>query len=101
MSDEFEILAPQVRLPSETVVAPLEHGPLPGVIQEMPRAEQVQATEAYFTRENDEAHQVAGVLGLWAGTLLLHDLAIEHFEGREEPRTRPRRRPGRSPEEEQ
>ncbi len=99
MSDEFTLVAPRVLIPSETVVVPVEHGPLPGVTREVPDPEQMRAAEAAFTHDNQEAHAVAGVLGLWTGALLLHDLAAEHFEGRdEEEETLPRRRPGRTPE---
>jgi hypothetical protein len=39
----------------------------------------VQALEAAFVAREKESHEVAGLLGMWAGTALLHDLAIEHF----------------------
>jgi hypothetical protein len=83
MSDEFMIVAPKVIVPTETVVAPVEHAPLPGVTVEAPPPEQGRAAEAYFSREQ-ENHLVAGLMGMWTGTLLLHDLAVEHFEGRDE-----------------
>jgi hypothetical protein len=50
-----------------------------------PTPEQVQAADAVFTGPSAskaalaEAHAVEGLLGMWAGTLLLHDLAKEHF----------------------
>ena len=42
-------------------------------------AEHVKALEAAFDSRENEIEQVAGLLGLWAGTALLHDLAIETF----------------------
>jgi hypothetical protein len=42
-------------------------------------SEQVRALEAAFAARDKESEQVAGLLGLWAGTALLHDLAIEAF----------------------
>jgi hypothetical protein len=83
MSDEFALVAPKVVIPAETVVAPVEPAPLPGVTVQAPPPEQGRAAEAYFTHEQ-ENHLVAGLMGMWTGTLLLHDLAVEHFEGRDE-----------------
>jgi hypothetical protein len=85
MSEEVHVLiAPIVQIPVETIVPPVEHLQLPDAVQEMPRPEQAKAAEAYFTHQQDENRQVAGLLGMWAGTLLLHDLAVEHFEERDE-----------------
>jgi hypothetical protein len=83
MSDEFALVAPKIVIPSETVMAPLEQAPLPGVTVESPPPDQVRATEAFFTHEQ-ESHLVAGLMGMWSGTLLLHDMAVEHFEERDE-----------------
>jgi hypothetical protein len=83
MSDEFALIAPKVVIPVETVVAPVEQVPLAGVTVEAPPPEQGQAAEAYFSRQQ-ENHLVAGLMGMWTGTLLLHDLALEHFEDRDE-----------------
>jgi len=45
----------------------------------------VRAAEAYFSRQQqEESHLAAGLMGMWAGTLLMHDLAVEHFEQRDE-----------------
>lgn len=43
-----------------------------------PPIEQVLATEQIFANPQ-ESNMVAGLLGLWAGTGLLHDLMIEHL----------------------
>ena len=83
MSDEFALVAPKVEIPAETVTAPVEQAPLPGVTVEAPPPDQVRAAEAFFTRQQ-ESHLVAGLMGMWTGTLLLHDLAIEHFEERDD-----------------
>jgi hypothetical protein len=83
MSDEFVLVAPRIEIPAETILPPIEHAPLPGVTVEAPPPEQVRAAEAYFTRR-EENHLVAGLMGMWTGTLLLHDLALEHFEDRDE-----------------
>jgi hypothetical protein len=92
MSDEFVLVAPRIVVPVEAVTPPLEQAPLPGVSVETPPPEQARAAEAFFTRQQ-ENHLVAGVMGLWTGTLLLHDLAAEHFEGRDSlDEARPRRK---------
>jgi hypothetical protein len=83
MSDEFALVAPRVVIPSETVTPPVEKAPLPGVTVEEPRPEQARAVEAVFTRE-EENRVVAGLMGMWTGALLLHDLAVEHFEERDD-----------------
>jgi hypothetical protein len=83
MSDDFALIAPKVVIPAEVVMPPVQEAPLPGVTVEAPPHEQVRAAEAYFTREQ-ENHLVVGLMGMWTGTLLLHDLALEHFEGRDD-----------------
>jgi hypothetical protein len=43
-------------------------------------AEQVRAVDAALAHENDqESATVAGLLGMWTGSMLLKDLAQEHF----------------------
>lgn len=42
-------------------------------------AEQARAVETLFAKKDQESDQVLGLLGMWTGTLLLHDLAVEHF----------------------
>jgi hypothetical protein len=97
MSDEFVLVAPKVVIPAETVVVPVEQVPMPGVTVEQPPPEQGRAAEAYFSRQ-EENHLVAGLMGMWTGTLLLHDLAVEHFEERDdidEQRERRKQKPGK------
>src|SRR5438067_13180807 len=94
MSDEFALVAPRVEIPAETVTAPIEQAPLPGVTVEAPPPDQARAAEAYFTRQH-ENHLVAGLMGMWTGTLLLHDLAAEHFDDRDELDEEPERRRGK------
>ena len=100
MSDEFAQVAPRIVMPPQVVMPPVEQEPLPGVTVEAPPPEQARAAEAYFTREQ-ENHLVAGLMGMWTGTLLLHDLALEHFEGRDDlDEARPRRK-GKAPEDDE
>ncbi|SRR6266542_3003575 len=48
------------------------------VVQSPPSSEQVRATEAVFAQER-ESNAALGLLGIWTSTVLLHDLALEHF----------------------
>jgi hypothetical protein len=51
-------------------------------------AETAKAVEAVFAAQERESNTVIGLLGLWTGTALLNDLAIETFsetEGEVEP----------------
>src|SRR5690349_1079438 len=48
------------------------------VVQSPPSAEQVAAAEAVFSQHKD-ADLAYGLLGIWTSTVLLHDLALEHF----------------------
>jgi hypothetical protein len=43
----------------------------------------IRANEAVFAEQaanDNEQHLVAGLVGMWTGTLLLHDLAREHLD---------------------
>jgi hypothetical protein len=66
---KIEVLMPEIK----PVQAEL------GTVQLTP--EQLQARDAVLTSDGDnkEADQVAGLIGIWTGTMLLHDLAIEHL----------------------
>lgn len=89
MSNEHlvPIPPPNVRV-DPAQVQPLEIPPAVGAELPPPSAEQVRAADHTF-RHSQESDLVMGVLGMWTGTLLLHDLAIEHFD-RPEEETHPR-----------
>jgi hypothetical protein len=55
------------RLPAPAVAAPID-------------PEHARAVEAVFAQKNKESDQVLGLIGLWTGTLLMHDLARETFD---------------------
>jgi hypothetical protein len=42
--------------------------------------EQMRALEAVFAAKEKESATVAGLLGLWTGTMLLSDLAVDSFK---------------------
>jgi hypothetical protein len=68
-----------------------------------PSEEQTLATDEYFAQVAEEpgaeAQAAAGLMGLWAGTLMLHDLAVEHLRGpKDEEEEKPKRLPARPDE---
>src|SRR5262245_42249924 len=74
--------SPLVVVPKEHVQAilpPAMQMPLPE--EQLPPAtpEQVKAVETVFAQDQ-ESEAVYGLLGMWTGTLLLHDLAKETFD---------------------
>jgi len=49
----------------------------------MPTREQIEAANGLFAQHR-EADLMAGLAGMWAGTLLLHGLAVDTFAAEEE-----------------
>jgi hypothetical protein len=49
------------------------------IVHSPPSPEQVRASEAVFSEPEREANASLGLLGIWTSTVLLHDLALEHF----------------------
>jgi hypothetical protein len=67
--------------------------PAPPVEQPPLTPEQVRAAEAVFAARQQESDQVASLLGIWTGTMILKDLTTETFTepvNEPEPRLRPR-----------
>ncbi len=44
-----------------------------------PSQEEIRAAEQVFATESAENKMVAGLLGAWMGTALMHDLLVEHL----------------------
>jgi hypothetical protein len=65
---------PAVLMPSQVSPAPPHH---PELVAD---PEQVRAVEAVFAAKEKESATVAGLLGLWTGTMLLSDLAVDTFK---------------------
>jgi hypothetical protein len=80
MFEELPIHAPIVQQPDAQVLALNAAVPGPPEPTPPPSAEAVQAAEAVFAAEERESQAVAGLLGLWTGTALLHDLARDHLD---------------------
>jgi hypothetical protein len=74
MSEEVPIVAP---LPSETekiIHIPLAASPAP---PQAVAAEHAQAADALFAAREKESKDVAGLMAMWTGAMLLHDAALE------------------------
>lgn len=82
--DELEIIAPIVEAPVEIVMSEDVQIPevdQPGHVPHVP-GETEQVVEAAFTRE--DGTNLHGLVGMWAGTLLMHDIAKDTFRRSEE-----------------
>jgi hypothetical protein len=77
MSHEMPHIAPLEVRPVEVVTPPPAEPALPPQLTAVD-PEQVQQLDAFFARK-DENSTVAGLLGLWTGALVLHDVARDHF----------------------
>jgi hypothetical protein len=60
----------------QQLMPPVLQVPLPNEEVLPPTPEHIRATEAVFA-EDSENHAVAGLLGMWTSTLLMHDLIHE------------------------
>jgi hypothetical protein len=63
----------------KAIIMPAAIAPAPPQQISTPDAEQVRAVESVFTASKRENDEVSGLLGLWAGSILLHDLATATF----------------------
>jgi hypothetical protein len=69
--------------PADRIQFALPPGEATALQQDLARKltpEEIRAVEEVFAHDQ-EAQAVAGLLGLWSGTLLLHDVARETFDG--------------------
>jgi hypothetical protein len=82
MFDETLIVVPPARQQELKAVVEQPAPQLHDVDQSLtaPTAERIKAVEAVFSQQEKESRAVAGLIGLWTGTLLLHDLAVETFD---------------------
>jgi hypothetical protein len=94
MTHESTVVLPVAVELDKAVFAPAHQAPgllLPG---SPPDSEQVRALEAVFAANKEkESTAVNSLLGLWTGTLILHDLAVEAFSepaGEVEPEKKPK-----------
>jgi hypothetical protein len=76
---EAPVNHPMPIIAQRTVWADGAESPAPPALQPPPTEEQARAAEAIFAARQHESDQVAGMLGMWAGTMVLKDLATESF----------------------
>lgn len=79
MTHESTLVLPVAVELDKAVFAPAAEAPAPVLPGPPPDSEQVRALEAVFAAKDKESTTVAGLLGLWTGTMVLHDLAVETF----------------------
>ena len=88
MAHDPLIALPETKLVVEAPAQPVAEAP--GVELAAPTPDQVRAADGVFTEHHKESETVAGLIGMWTGVLLLHDLAIEHFDVPADEDERPR-----------
>ncbi len=80
MFEEFvAVPAPAPEEQVEIIMTPSFQADLAAAAPSPPTPEQAAAVEAVFADEQTESDQVAGLIGMWVGTLMLRDLAVETF----------------------
>jgi len=79
MSQESPLMIPAPIQNDRQIIMPALEAPVqpPSSLAREPG--QARAVEALFAAQERESDQVAGLLTLWTGTLVLHDLALENF----------------------
>ena len=82
MAHDPLIALPETKLVVEAPAQPVVEAP--SVALPAPTPEQVRAADGVFTERHKESETVAGLIGMWTGVLLLHDLAVEHLDAPEE-----------------
>jgi len=78
MSQESHIIP----IPSENqklIIMPVIQAPAHEPSALVAEPEQARAVEAVFAAQERESEKVAGLMAMWTGTLVLHDLALEAF----------------------
>src|SRR5713226_2789208 len=91
MTHESPLVLPVAVELDKTIFAPTAESPAPPLPSPPPDSEQVRAVEAVFAAKERESATVAGLLGLWTGAMVLHDVALETFAepaGEVEPETK-------------
>jgi hypothetical protein len=81
MTHEAPVAVPVAIEYNQAILAPGIEAPAPPLPQPPPDSKEAQAVEAVFAAQEQESEKVLGLLGMWTGTLLLHDLAVETFSG--------------------
>jgi hypothetical protein len=80
MSHDVSVAVPPTTEQVRAIMDRALQTPLPAEPVAPPSPEHVRAVEAVFSQHDPESDKVAGLLGLWAGTLILHDVARDAFD---------------------
>jgi hypothetical protein len=78
MAHDPLIALPETKLVVEAPVQPVAEAP--GVELAAPTPDQMRAADGVFTEHHKDSDTIAGLIGMWTGVLLLHDLAVEHLD---------------------
>ncbi len=89
MSEESMFSAANIQ-PAPTQPAQVEELQAPGVDAPGPTAEQVRATDAVFSQQEESA--AAGLLGAWSAGMLLNEIIGDHM-GRAQEQEESRKKP--------
>jgi hypothetical protein len=84
MHHESTLVLPVAVDVNKAVFGLASDSPAPVLPGPPPNAEEVRALEAVFAAKERESTVASGLLGLWTGTLVLHDLAVETFSETED-----------------
>ncbi len=85
MSHDPLIALPDTKLVVEAPARPVVEAPSAAL--PAPTPEQERAADGVFG-DRKESDAVAGIIGMWTGVLLLHDLAVEHLDRPDEEQPR-------------
>jgi hypothetical protein len=79
MAGEFHVLPTVSVIYHEEVLASGILAPAPPLPDVCIDSAQLKEVDQVFTGKNQEADKVAGLIGMYTGVMLLHDLAMEAF----------------------
>ena len=79
MSHHAPLIVPHQDLIEKVVILPDAAARPSPPFTHTPDPQELRAVEAVFSAKDRESATVAGLLGLWTGTMLLNDLARETF----------------------
>ncbi len=80
MSHDVSVAVPPATEQIRAIMNRALQTPLPAEQLAPPSPEHVRAADAVFSQHDPDSDKVAGMIGLWAGTLILHDIARETFD---------------------
>jgi hypothetical protein len=79
MSEERPEFVPILIRQAEIQQPPLIATPVPAQLQTTPSEEDARVAAAVFAQQEAESRAVANLLGMWTGSMVLHDLLKDTF----------------------